>query len=105
MALFMTGITRMHIVNADMIRAVGSLFTGSNETAVRVGGFVHAVSDVVFAVIYATVLSCYSSRWSHHLWARSRNDPWGHELDFDLGAPVGITAQTKKPRSPASRDP
>ena len=60
MALFMTGVTWMRIVNADMIRAIGSLFTGSNEAALRVGGVVHAVSGIVFAMLYAMVLSLFS---------------------------------------------
>jgi hypothetical protein len=60
MALFMTALTRRRIVNADMIRAIGSLFTGSNDAALPVGGFVHAVSGIVFAMIYGTILSFFS---------------------------------------------
>jgi hypothetical protein len=60
MVLFMTGLTRMHVVNADMIRAIGSLFTRSKAAALPVGGFVHAVSGIVFAMIYARVLSFFS---------------------------------------------
>jgi hypothetical protein len=60
MALFMTGLTRMRVVNADMIRAIGSLFSGSKEAALPVGGLVHAVSGVVFAMIYAKILGLFS---------------------------------------------
>jgi hypothetical protein len=60
MGLFMTGLTRLRVVNADMIRAIGSLFTGSNEAAFSVGSFVHAVSGIAFAMIYAMVLSLFS---------------------------------------------
>lgn len=41
---------------ADMIVALGSLFTKSRETAWRVGALVHLFSAIVFAIAYALLM-------------------------------------------------
>ncbi len=41
---------------ADMIVALGSLFTKSRETAWRVGLWLHATAAIVFAIIYTLVM-------------------------------------------------
>lgn len=45
--------------NADMIRALGSLVTKSEEDALLVGGGIHLVSGVIFAFFYIGVWSLF----------------------------------------------
>lgn len=52
MTLLMVLITRLRITNADMVRAIGSIFTGSLETAWPVGILLHFLSGMIFAVGY-----------------------------------------------------
>lgn len=52
MTLLMWLVTRLGLTNADMVRAIGSVFTKSNESAMVVGVLLHTVSGVVFAMLY-----------------------------------------------------
>lgn len=52
MVLVMAAITQFGITNADMVRAIGSLFTRSLDTARTVGSFIHFTAGVVFAFLY-----------------------------------------------------
>lgn len=49
-------ITRPHWARANMVIAVGSLFTRSREHAARVGFLAHCVSAVVWAMIYTLAM-------------------------------------------------
>ncbi|MDE3083834.1 MAG: hypothetical protein KGJ37_01265, partial [Verrucomicrobiota bacterium] len=59
-ALAMAGviklITRSGWARSDMVIAVGSLLTGSRESARLVGRTLHALSGVGFAMVYAVVM-------------------------------------------------
>lgn len=52
MTLFMTGVTRSGLTNADMVRAVGSILTRSLDNALLVGSITHTTLGVVWAMIY-----------------------------------------------------
>jgi hypothetical protein len=52
MELVMWSITRTGWAKANMIVAVGSVLTRSRENALRAGVLLHAISAVVFAMIY-----------------------------------------------------
>lgn len=55
MAGFMLFLTRQQICQADMIRAIGSLFTRSNHSARPVGTLVHLFSGVIFGLVYLRI--------------------------------------------------
>ncbi len=57
MTFFMHGFTRSGLANANMIEAIGSIFTKSENNALLVGGILHLVSGVIFAMIYALLLA------------------------------------------------
>lgn len=60
MTVFMNGITRAKITNADMVRAVGSMFTkGSGDAALMVGAMLHLISGVGFAMIYTIIVNFF----------------------------------------------
>ena len=57
MTLFMTTLTRSGITNADMVRAIGGIFTKSeDEEALMLGSLLHLVSGISFAMVYTLVL-------------------------------------------------
>ncbi len=60
MTLLMSLATRSGMANADMVRAIGSVFTGSLDRALLVGGTLYATGGVVFAVLYTLVLGFLS---------------------------------------------
>jgi uncharacterized membrane protein YagU involved in acid resistance len=43
--------------NTDMVTAVGSLFTGSMDSAWFVGSVVHALAGVTFAIFYTIIIT------------------------------------------------
>jgi hypothetical protein len=57
MTLFMQMVTRSGLANADMVRAVGSIFTRSLESAFSVGLILHFLIGIIFAVFYFLVFS------------------------------------------------
>jgi hypothetical protein len=57
MTLFMTIIDKSGLVNADMMRAVGSFFTKSLDNALLPGVLIHFGSGIVFAGIYGAILA------------------------------------------------
>jgi len=59
MSLFMTGITRLGLANADMVHAVGTLFTKKKENATIPGLLVHLFSGMGFAYFYAAAISIF----------------------------------------------
>ena len=52
MELMLKSITKLGIANADMTRAIGSLFTNSSTVAYRFGFVIQSFSGIVFAFIY-----------------------------------------------------
>ena len=52
MEFALQGITKSGIVNADMTRALGSLFTKSRKYSYRIGIILQAISGIIFAFIY-----------------------------------------------------
>lgn len=65
---------------ADMIVALGSMFTKSRETAWRVGAVLHIISAIVFALIYTLLM--------HVLGATEM--PWSAALGVGVGFLHGL---------------
>jgi len=59
MSLFMSAVTRSGFANADMIGAVGSLFTKKKSNATIPGLLVHLFSGLGFAYLYAAAISLF----------------------------------------------
>jgi len=56
------------LANADMIRAVGSLITHSEENAFTPGVVIHGISGVVFAFVYIAIWSLLPVASFQHYW-------------------------------------
>ncbi|HKK18128.1 MAG TPA: hypothetical protein VJ952_05550 [Opitutales bacterium] len=56
MNLFMRAVGRSFGRSADMVRALGSFFTGKLENADSVGSAIHAGSGICFGMIYLTIM-------------------------------------------------
>jgi len=56
MEIVLWGIGRAGWAKADMIVALGSLFTKSRDTGFRVGAVLHAVSAIIFAMGYTLLM-------------------------------------------------
>ncbi len=63
MSLVMWLITRSGIANADMIGAIGSIFTRSYENAFTPGLIIHLAAGVVIAFFYVVLISLFSPNW------------------------------------------
>lgn len=50
-------ITKSGWTNADMVRAVGSLFTKKYENALKVGLVIHFLSGIIISAVYLHILS------------------------------------------------
>lgn len=55
MSIFLYSISKSGYANADMVRALGSLFTKSMDNAFQVGIALHTVSGIFFAFIYTFI--------------------------------------------------
>lgn len=60
MSLVMWLITRSELANADMIRAIGSIFTRSYENSFKPGIIIHFVAGIVIAFIYILLINLLS---------------------------------------------
>lgn len=60
MTAFLWGVNRSGKINADMIRAVGGLFTRSYHNALGVGLVVHFTNGIIIAALYLHILSLLS---------------------------------------------
>ena len=60
MSLVMWLITRSGLANADMIRAVGSIYKRSYENALLPGIIMHFTAGIIFAFLYVVFLSIFS---------------------------------------------
>lgn len=56
MEIFLQRITKSGAANADMSRAIGSIFTKSLETAYGIGIIIQTISGIIFAFIYTLVI-------------------------------------------------
>lgn len=59
MCVLLEFITRSKLANADMIRAIGSLYTGSYENALVPGLVIQFVSGTIFAFAYFMVMNFF----------------------------------------------
>ena len=62
MTLFMHSITQTGIANADMVRAIGSIFTRSLDSALLVGTLLHFTAGVIFAMIYTILFGFFGAQ-------------------------------------------
>jgi uncharacterized membrane protein YagU involved in acid resistance len=60
MSFVMWLITRSGLANADMIRAIGSLYTRSYENAFIPGIIIHYTAGIIIAFFYTAFLSIFS---------------------------------------------
>ncbi|MCI0454478.1 MAG: hypothetical protein L0Y68_05735 [Candidatus Dadabacteria bacterium] len=60
MSLVMWLITRSGLANADMVRAVGSIYTRSYNNALLPGVIMHFTAGIIFAFLYVAFLSIFS---------------------------------------------
>jgi len=60
MSIVLWAITRSGIANADMIRAIGSMFTRSYDKAFGPGLIVHFIVGIFVAFVYALLISLFS---------------------------------------------
>lgn len=56
MNLFMRAVSRSFDRRADMVRALGSFFTGKLDNAASVGTAIHSGAGVVFGMIYFAIM-------------------------------------------------
>jgi len=52
-------ITKTGLTNADMVRAIGSIFTRSLESSTMVGFFVHYTAGIAFALAYIIIFNVF----------------------------------------------
>ncbi len=56
MEVLLQSITKSGMANADMARAVGSLFTKKLENSYRIGILLQTISGIIFAFLYAIII-------------------------------------------------
>ena len=56
---FLTVITKSGITNADMVRAIGSLFTKSLESSFKVGFIIHTSAGIIFGTLYTFAITSF----------------------------------------------
>lgn len=59
MTLLLNAITKSDIANADMVRAVGSLFTKSPDNAFRTGMIMHFSVGIIFGFLYTFAIQAF----------------------------------------------
>ena len=59
MTLSLNAITKSGVANADMIRAVGSLFTKSLDNAEKVGLIIHFSVGIIFGFLYTFAIQLF----------------------------------------------
>ena len=60
MTLLLITITKSGIANADMVRAIGSLFTKSHKKAVSTGLLIHTTTGIIFSFIYIFIIQAFN---------------------------------------------
>lgn len=61
MNLFMRGVSTAYSQRVDMVRALGSYFTGELERAATLGTLIHSIAGIVFGVIYFLIMNAMNS--------------------------------------------
>ncbi len=56
MNLFMRSVSATFSQRVDMIRALGSYFTGKTENASALGTLIHAVAGILFGIVYFLIM-------------------------------------------------
>lgn len=56
MEILLQSITKSGMANADMARAVGSLFSKKLENSYRIGIMIQTISGIIFAFFYAVII-------------------------------------------------
>jgi hypothetical protein len=59
MTLLLNAVTKSGVANADMVRAVGSLFTKSLDNAARRGIIIHFTVGLVFGFLYTFAIQAF----------------------------------------------
>jgi hypothetical protein len=59
MTIVLIAITKSGLANADMVRAVGSLFTKSLDSAFKVGIVIHTSVGIIFGILYTFVITAF----------------------------------------------
>lgn len=62
MTIFLTVVSKSGYANADMVRALGSLFTKTLDSAFKVGIIIHICSGIIFAFFYTFAISALDVR-------------------------------------------
>ena len=60
MSIVLWAITSSGVAHAPMIRAIGSMMTGSNENAYLPGLIVHFIAGILIAFVYALLINLFS---------------------------------------------
>jgi hypothetical protein len=60
MVLVLNAITKSGWTNADMVRALGSLFTRSLKNAYGIGIVIHFISGIFFAFLYSLAITAFN---------------------------------------------
>ncbi len=61
MIIFLELVTRTKLANADMVRAIGSVITGSYDNALLTGLVIQFGFGIIFSFIYFGILSYFNS--------------------------------------------
>lgn len=57
MNLFMRQVSSAYSKRVDMLRALGSFFTGKLENSARVGTMIHSAAGILFGIIYFLIMN------------------------------------------------
>lgn len=60
MTIFMMAVNQSGMVNADMVRALGSFFTKSLNKSFQVGIIIHFISGIFFAFFYSIAITSFN---------------------------------------------
>ena len=61
MNLFMRTVSAAFSKRVDMIRALGSYFTGTTENASNLGTLIHSVAGILFGILYFLIMHAMSA--------------------------------------------
>ncbi|MFQ3242708.1 MAG: putative membrane protein YagU involved in acid resistance [Lentimonas sp.] len=57
MNYFMRAVSTAYSQRVDMVRALGSYFTGNTENAINLGTIIHSASGLLFGIIYFLIMN------------------------------------------------
>lgn len=61
MNLFMRGVSTAYSKRVDMVRALGSFFTGKLDNASGLGTAIHSIAGIVFGVVYFLIMNAMNA--------------------------------------------